>query len=190
MIIDSNDYLQSAAPPTDGFTANSSPFLPAVNEPPPPQTFHFNPTITNQPTASGFVPNSTSDFVHHPNVPNNEPLTRKLVTPPPPPAPVVKGPIPSEHQIIQDTFDLLVSRCQQATQQLPLKRKLEEVKKKLDVLYDKLRENKVNSFKYLPSNLIFFVSSRFHKVSYKVFIKSLLTFVNLIIKHALPSIIN
>ncbi|CAF4722141.1 unnamed protein product, partial [Rotaria magnacalcarata] len=27
--------------------------------------------------------------------------------------------------------------------QLPLKRKLDEVKKKLDVLYDKLRENRV-----------------------------------------------
>ena len=58
----------------------------------------------------------------------------------------MKGPIPSEHQIIADTFDLLVSRCQQATQQLPLKRKLDDVKKKLDVLYDKLRENLVNFF--------------------------------------------
>ena len=58
----------------------------------------------------------------------------------------MKGPIPSEHQIIADTFDLLVSRCQQAAQQLPLKRKLDDVKKKLDVLYDKLRENRVNIF--------------------------------------------
>ena len=152
-----NDYFQSAGPSTDGFAPNSSPFLPIVNEPPPQQTFHFNPAITNQPTAPIFAPNATSDFVHHPNAPTNEPLTRKLVTPPPP---VVKGPIPSEHQIIQDTFDLLVTRCQQATQQLPLKRKLDDVKKKLDVLYDKLRENRVNLLLNTSEpDLLFFFSS-------------------------------
>ena len=86
----------------------------------------------------------TSDFIHHPPTSGQEPIARKVATPPPPPAPVVKGPIPTEHQVIQDTFDLLVNRCQQAAQQLPLKRKLDEVKKKLDVLYDKLRENRVN----------------------------------------------
>jgi len=105
------------------------------------------------------------------------------VSPPPPPAPVVKGPIPSEHQIIQDTFDLLVSRCQQATQQLPLKRKLDDVKKKLDVLYDKLRENHVNLFPSSTKNFILFFFLRFHKVFYKVCIKSLVIFVNMIIKH-------
>ncbi len=122
-----------------------------MNEPPQPTTFHFNPTITNQPTAPVFPPTtaSTSDFVHHPIPSSNEPSVRKATSPPPPPAPVVKGPIPSEHQIIQDTFDLLVNRCQQATLQLPLKRKLDDVKKKLDVLYDKLRENRVNLFFYL-----------------------------------------
>ncbi len=114
-----------------------------VNEPPQ-QTFHFNPAISNHPIVPVFPPNTTSDFVHHSVPSSNEPSIRKTATPPPPPAPVVKGPIPSEHQIIQDTFDLLVSRCQQATQQLPLKRKLDDVKKKLDVLYDKLRENRVN----------------------------------------------
>lgn len=87
---------------------------------------------------------STSDFLHHSVPPSHEPAVRKAATPPPPPAPVVKGPIPSEHQVIQDTFELLVNRCQQATQQLPLKRKLDDVKKKLEVLYDKLRENRVN----------------------------------------------
>ncbi len=80
-----------------------------------------------------------SDFVHH----SEPPMRTAAPTPPPPPAPVVKGPLPSEHQFIQDIFDLLVARCHQTAQQLPLKRKLDEVKKKLDVLYDKLRENKV-----------------------------------------------
>ena len=108
--------------------------------------------MSNQSAASIFPPtttSTTSDFVQH-SVPSAyESSTRAAPTPPPPPAPVVKGPLPSEHQIIQDTFDLLVSRCQQATQQLPLKRKLDEVNKKLEVLYDKLRENRVNLIIYL-----------------------------------------
>ncbi|CAF0960782.1 unnamed protein product [Adineta ricciae] len=130
--------------PTDGFAANNTQFLPIANDPP--QTnFHFNPAITSQPTGSGYPATMapTSDFIHHPPTSGQEPIVRKVATPPPPPAPVVKGPIPTEHQVIQDTFDLLVNRCQQAAQQLPLKRKLDEVKKKLDVLYDKLRENRV-----------------------------------------------
>ncbi|CAF0715359.1 unnamed protein product [Adineta steineri] len=129
---------------TDGFATTNSPFLPVVNEPPPPQsTFHFNPTITNQPTGPVYPPSTPSDFIHHSAPSVQEPTVRKVATPPPPPAPVVKGPLPTEHQIIQDTLDLLANRCQQATQQLPLKRKLDEVKKKLEVLYDKLRENRV-----------------------------------------------
>ena len=112
--------------------------------------------------------------------------------PPPPPAPVVKGPLPSEHLIIQETFDLLANRCQQATQQLPLKRKLDEVKKKLDVLYDKLRENKVTLERqgYPLFALCSLFSFRFRSVSCKAFIKSLGTFDNTIIKHRWPSITN
>lgn len=115
---------------------------------------HYNPTLHSQTTPNMFNPSLTSDFVHHPQIPSmtSESNSRTAPTPPPPPAPVVKGPIPSEHQIIQDTFDLLVNRCQQATQQLPLKRKLDEVKKKLDVLYDKLRDNKVRFHRRLMMN--------------------------------------
>ncbi|CAF4758822.1 unnamed protein product, partial [Rotaria sp. Silwood2] len=136
-----NPAKPPGGPQTDGFTSTNSPFLPGGNEPSQ-SSFHFNPAITNQPTAPVFPPTTTSDFLHHSVPPSHEPSVRKAPTPPPPPTPVVKGPLPSEHQIIQDTFDLLVNRCQQATQLLPLKRKLDEVKKKLDVLYDKLRENR------------------------------------------------
>ncbi|CAF1538776.1 unnamed protein product, partial [Didymodactylos carnosus] len=65
------------------------------------------------------------------------------VQPPFPPTPVVKPPLSSDHQKIQDVFDALVQLCHQATQQQPLKRKLEDVNKKLEILYDKLRENNV-----------------------------------------------
>ncbi|UJR29146.1 hypothetical protein I4U23_010360 [Adineta vaga] len=137
--------VKPSAPSTDGFNSNNSSFLPGANEPPAQPSFHFNPAITTQPTGAMYPPTAgpSSDFVHHPNSSLQESTIRRVATPPPPPAPVVKGPIPSEHQVIQDTFDLLVNRCQQAAQQLPLKRKLDEVKKKLDVLYDKLRENRV-----------------------------------------------
>ena len=121
-------------------------FIPnAIPEPALP-SFHFNPTVNQSSSSNTYTPTTGSDFLHHANsqILTSEATTRTSIsTPPPPPAPVVKGPIPTEHQIIQDTFDLFINRCQQATQQLPLKRKLDEVKKKLDVLYDKLRENKV-----------------------------------------------
>ncbi|CAF2122199.1 unnamed protein product [Rotaria magnacalcarata] len=160
--------VRSSGPPTDGLNSANSTFFQVLNEPPQ-STFHFNPaaanhstasippptmlnqstapsfppTISNQSTSSMFSPTTASDFAHHTAPSTQETSTRKAATPPPPPAPIVKGPLATEQQIIQDTLDLLVSRCQQATQQLPLKRKLDEVKKKLDVLYDKLRENRV-----------------------------------------------
>merc|ERR1719259_1391633 len=60
---------------------------------------------------------------------------------PPPPAPVEKAPIPAEHQVIQDVFDALRTKCVAAASHPQIKRKLEDVGKKLEVLYDKLREN-------------------------------------------------
>ena len=142
-----HDSIQPPTAMNEPIHPIGSSYLPVAHEPPP-QAFHFNPTAMHQAPSSMYPPPTTStmtsDFVQHP--PSYEPLARAAPTPPPPPpAPVVKGPLPSEHQIIQDTFDLLANRCQQATPQLPLKRKLDEVKKKLDVLYDKLRENRVTN---------------------------------------------
>ncbi|GAB1598791.1 protein transport protein Sec31A-like [Argonauta hians] len=60
----------------------------------------------------------------------------------PEPAPeIVKGPLPNEHQILQDIFDALVENCLKVASNALTKRKLEDVVKKLDALYDKLREN-------------------------------------------------
>lgn len=63
--------------------------------------------------------------------------------PPQPPAPVEKGPIPAEHQILKSVFDTLLNNCLNANNQPTLKRKLDDVTKKLEVLYDKLRESSV-----------------------------------------------
>ena len=55
-----------------------------------------------------------------------------------------KGPVPAEHQVIQKVFDSLLQKCLTTTNVPTAKRKLEDVGKKLEVLYDKLRDSTVN----------------------------------------------
>ncbi|GFR63763.1 transport protein Sec31A, partial [Elysia marginata] len=52
---------------------------------------------------------------------------------------VEKGPIPTEHQLLQDMLDKLVRSCAQVAPNAQMKRKLEDVSRKLEILYDKLR---------------------------------------------------
>merc|ERR1712012_1157269 len=52
-----------------------------------------------------------------------------------------KGPIPAENQVLQDVFDGLKTRCLAAASHPQTRRKLEDVGKKLEILYDKLRDN-------------------------------------------------
>lgn len=59
------------------------------------------------------------------------------------PTPVPKGPIPAEHQIIATVFDTLLNKCLNSTNVSTVKRKLEDVAKKLELLYDKLRDSTV-----------------------------------------------
>merc|ERR1719206_758354 len=61
--------------------------------------------------------------------------------PPQPPAPVEKAPIPDEHKVLQEVFEALRAKCVAAANHPQIKRKLDDVAKKLEVLYDKLREN-------------------------------------------------
>ncbi|XP_069125025.1 protein transport protein Sec31A-like isoform X1 [Argopecten irradians] len=58
---------------------------------------------------------------------------------PEPVQPVAKQPIPSEHQVLQDIFGSLVKNCTSVASNAPMKRKLEDVNKKLEILYDRLR---------------------------------------------------
>jgi len=57
---------------------------------------------------------------------------------------VEKGPIPSEYQNIKDTFDTLLKKCVSATSAPVARRKLEDAGKKLEILYDKLRDSSVS----------------------------------------------
>ncbi|XP_072165070.1 protein transport protein Sec31A-like [Diadema setosum] len=57
-----------------------------------------------------------------------------------------KAPIPGEHQVLCDTFNSLAQRCSASPSvNAQMKRKLDDVHKKLEVLYDKLREGKVSA---------------------------------------------
>lgn len=53
---------------------------------------------------------------------------------------IVKKQIPEEHMILMTTFDGLVQRCLLAAADPQTKRKLDDAAKRLDYLYDKLRE--------------------------------------------------
>ena len=75
--------------------------------------------------------------------PQQQQQQQQLAQPPTPEKP--KAPIPAEHQVIQMIFDALLSKCL-SLNSLPInKRKLDDVAKKLETLYDKLRENSVSS---------------------------------------------
>jgi len=70
-----------------------------------------------------------------------DPAVSASPAPPQPPVPVEKPPIPDEHKILQEVFEALRAKCVAAANHPQIKRKLEDVAKKLEVLYDKLREN-------------------------------------------------
>lgn len=69
--------------------------------------------------------------------------TAPVSPPAPPPPPKEKGPIPKENQVLQDIFENLRQNCVQASTNPQVKRKLDDVARKLENLYDRLRENAV-----------------------------------------------
>ncbi|XP_039294286.1 protein transport protein Sec31A isoform X2 [Nilaparvata lugens] len=64
----------------------------------------------------------------------------KAVEPPKP-----KPPIPDEHRQLQSVFDELRNQCSSAANNPQSKRKLEEVARKLEMLYDALRDSKLST---------------------------------------------
>merc|ERR1719334_1966384 len=88
---------------------------------------------------------AASNGVAHP--PPSAPAVAAPAAPaaaPPAAAPVVKKPIPAEHQMLYDTFADALTRCQGATKNPVMKRKLDDVGKKMEILADKLREGVVS----------------------------------------------
>ncbi|XP_023226649.1 protein transport protein Sec31A-like [Centruroides sculpturatus] len=105
-----------------------------VSEPMPPP-----PASISAPQGNYFVPNYQNQYQQSQPPPQPQP-------PKPAPEPVKeKGPIPPEHQILQDIFEDLRHQCQQVATNPQVKRKLDELSKKMENLYDKLRENSLTS---------------------------------------------
>lgn len=130
------------------------------NDPPPlvsrPKTVQPHVTESNyqtgaitQPLIGGSVPDSTPAApapVAAPSWTGFQPAPPVQYEAPAPPVQAASLPIepalppmPQEHQPIKDVLDMLVVRCQQAANHPQVRRKLEDVQKKLDILYNKLR---------------------------------------------------
>merc|ERR1719220_3427806 len=105
------------------------------------------PQEPSQPQANswaGFQPAPVQPESYQPPVPGYsgfQPSEPAPVSQPAPaaPAPVTAAPpapIPAEHQVIQDTLESLRAKCQQVSAHPQVRRKLEDVSQKLDILYD------------------------------------------------------
>lgn len=102
------------------------------------QPGYFVPSFTTEPQQQGIPQNIPGPTP----VPSSNPTQGMQVKPEPPKE---KGPIPPEHQVLQDIFEDLRQQCQQVTTNPQMRRKLEDVAKKLENLYDRLRDNVLSS---------------------------------------------
>ncbi|KAL4240586.1 Protein transport protein Sec31A [Mactra antiquata] len=135
---------------------------PKVSQAPPPDTAPITNPIygsqvqTNQPTPPSGHQQPYGNF-YNPQEYKPEPnftstpqptYTNSNSTPKPsvqePVKPVQKAPLPAEHKVLQDIFDNLVHNCQARASNAQMKRKLDDVTKKLEILYDRLREGSLS----------------------------------------------
>ncbi|XP_076368334.1 COPII coat complex component secretory 31 isoform X2 [Tachypleus tridentatus] len=84
------------------------------------------------------VPDSNPQQLYNPQT---QPAPQKTIPEPP----KEKGPIPPEHQVLQDIFEDLRNQCQQVATNPQTRRKLDDVARKLENLYDMLRQNALSS---------------------------------------------
>lgn len=104
-----------------------------------PEPAPLPPVSTPAPQGNYFVPNYQSQY-QQTQLPPQQQFPKQA------PEPVKeKGPIPPEHQILQDIFEDLRHQCQQVATNPQIRRKLDELSKKLENLYDKLRENSLTN---------------------------------------------
>lgn len=107
-----------------------------MNQPEPSVANTFNLGVASQPPPQQqiFMPQTQQ---------TNLPPVQRAPEPEKPATPVPKAPIPAENQIIATVFDTLLSKCHSSTNVPMVKRKLDDVGKKLELLYDKLRDSSV-----------------------------------------------
>lgn len=117
---------------------------------------NYGPPQSNQYNQSTFMPSMVNDQQQQGSWNNQgqdqQQHQQQQVQRAQPAAPVEKKPIPNEYLHIQKTFEDLRVKCIQASNNPQAKRKLEDVAKRLEFLYDILREARV-SFLFFINNL-------------------------------------
>ncbi|XP_065286810.1 protein transport protein Sec31A isoform X2 [Dermacentor albipictus] len=96
----------------------------------------------------GYVPPPMPQFASQPLPSGAQALPQQAAAAPPspavpPPPPKEKGPIPKENQILQEVFEELRLNCAHAAVNPQIKRKLDDVARKLENMYDRLREDTI-----------------------------------------------
>jgi len=127
---------QQPTPGWGGFQQQQPPHQQQFQAPPQPEPA----PPANQPaTWGGFQPAAAQQPPQGPPA-NQQQQQAAAPEPAQPPAP-----IPAEHQVIQDVMESLRSKCQQASSHPQIRRKLEDVSSKLDILYNKLRAGSLSA---------------------------------------------
>ncbi|MEE6460146.1 hypothetical protein FKM82_000868 [Ascaphus truei] len=130
---------------------SQQPQIPASGAPPAPVPFQPSLLPAGQPGAQSPFPNM-QPLVGHSGVPLDSSKPSMEGAPGAPigntiqavhslPAEkITKNPIPDEHLILKSTFEALIQRCLSSASDPQTKRKLDDANKRLESLYDKLRE--------------------------------------------------
>ncbi|CAH1223126.1 unnamed protein product [Diabrotica balteata] len=134
--------------PTNGYSADMNP---PIAQPYNPSFYPQNPPTMYQPQApgnnfatsynpGGFNQNAVvANLAQHQQPQEIQQVARTIT-----PQPIQKAPIPEEHLHMKTVFDELKNQCSCAANNPQTKRKLEDVGRKLELLYDALRDQKLS----------------------------------------------
>ncbi|XP_068536651.1 protein transport protein Sec31A isoform X1 [Anas acuta] len=133
-LADPQSQMQQAPAPPAGAPSFQAPQLPAgqpaLQGPYPPAPQPLGPCIVppaaSKPSTEGAPGAPIGNTIQHVQALPTEKITKK--------------PIPEEHLILKTTFEALIQRCLLSASDPQTKRKLDDANKRLECLYDKLRE--------------------------------------------------
>uniref|UniRef100_A0A8B9VPU6 Protein transport protein Sec31A n=1 Tax=Anas zonorhyncha TaxID=75864 RepID=A0A8B9VPU6_9AVES len=133
-LADPQSQMQQAPAPPAGAPSFQAPQLPAgqpaLQGPYPPAPQPLGPCIVppaaSKPSTEGAPGAPIGNTIQHVQALPTEKITKK--------------PIPEEHLILKTTFEALIQRCLLSASDPQAKRKLDDANKRLECLYDKLRE--------------------------------------------------
>jgi protein transport protein SEC31 len=140
--------LSSSQPITHPLYGSASTNNGYGQEAPPPQVFQPTPATNygqansyGQTNSYGQLPTTFNPTGFKPNAVNFNQAQNQANVVPEKPQPIQKPPIPEEHIHMQTVFDELKYQCSCAANNPQTKRKLEDVGRKLETLYDLLRDH-------------------------------------------------